>query len=418
MVTKTTTTIQGSKKYLPVALIDPKQAQGDSTLAIHGGQQANPYHSITEPIVQSSAFTFENTQDLQNFLAKRELGERNGRSDYGRYGNPTTVAAERRLAALEHADEALLFSSGMAAITITLLTLLSNGEHMIITDGVYRKTRQFCLETLHRFGISCTVVPMDEVNSLEQFIQPNTRVIFGESPTNPYQRIINVERLVEIAQRYALLSIVDATFATPLNFRPLEWGVDLVIHSATKYLAGHNDLLSGVVAGNTALVNRVCEQQGIYGAIIDPQNAGLLLRGLKTLALRIRQQNQSGQVVAEFLESQPAIRQVWYPGLTSHPDHVIASRFFKGFGGVISFTVKGDLEDTARFIDTLEIPLIAVSLGGAESLVSQPAVATYSELSQAERLALGIPDNLVRLSLGIEDEADLIADIAQALAQI
>ena len=289
---------------------------------------------------------------------------------------------------------------------------------MIITDGVYRKTRQFCLATLQRFGVSCTVVPIDDVNALEQAIQSNTRLIYSEAPTNPYLRMIDIERFVEIAQRNSLLSIIDTTFATPLNFRPLEWGVDLVIHSATKYLAGHNDLLSGVVAGNTIQVAKVREQQGIFGAIADPQNAGLLLRGLKTLGLRIKQQNQTGQIVAEFLENHPAIQQVWYPGLASHPDHLIASRLLNGFGGVVSFTVKGDLESTARFIDALEIPFIAGSLGGAESLVSQPALMTFSELSQQERLALGIPDNLVRLSLGIEDPTDLVADLTQAFVQI
>ncbi len=223
---------------------------------------------------------------------------------------------------------------------------------------------------------------------------------------------------MQIAHSHRVKTLVDATFATPLNVRPLEWGVDLVVHSATKYLAGHNDLLAGVVAGETGLLGALRETLGVLGAIADPHNAALLLRGLKTLGLRLERQNQTAQRIAEFLEGHPAVEQVWYPGLASHPDHAVAASQMSGFGGVVSFTVRGDLDSTSQFVDALQIPLIATSLGGCESLVSQPALMSYFELSSEERLAIGIRDNLVRFAVGIEDQSDLLADLDQALATV
>ena len=345
-------------------------------------------------------------------------GQETDRTEYGRYGNPTVRATEQRLAALEGAGDAILFSSGMAAITTTLLAMLPTNSHIIITADCYRRTREFCQTFLKRLGIGCTVVQPDDYEALEHAIEPNTRLLISELPTNPYLRVLDLERLVEIAKSHGVKTLIDATFATPLNIQPLSWGVDLVVHSATKYLGGHNDLLAGVVAGEAGLIAALRNALGVFGAVTDPHNAALLLRGLKTLGLRVAQQNQSGQAVAEYLESHPLIEQVWYPGLASHPDHENAVRQLTGFGGVVSFTLKGDLNATARFIDVLEIPLIAASLGGTETLVEQPALMSYYELSTEERLAVGISDNLVRLSLGIEDTADLIADLEQALNQL
>jgi cystathionine gamma-synthase len=253
---------------------------------------------------------------------------------------------------------------------------------------------------------------------MEKAIQPNTRILLSESPTNPYLRTLDLVRFSEIARKHKIKSIVDATFATPLNIQPVSFGVDLVVHSATKYLGGHNDLLAGVVAGEAGLIVSLRNALGVLGGIADPSNAALLLRGLKTLALRIDKQNVNGQSIAEFLESHPMVEKVWYPGLASHPDHQIAKQQMKGYGGVVSFTVKGDLDATSRFIDALQIPFIAASFGGVESLVEQPALMSFYELSTQERLAVGIPENLVRLSLGIEDTSDLIADLDQALTHI
>jgi cystathionine gamma-synthase len=306
----------------------------------------------------------------------------------------------------------------MAAITSVLIAMLPTGANLVITDDCYRRTREFCNTFLKRLGISCTVVPMGNYEALEEAIQPKTRLLLSESPTNPYLRTLDLVRFVEIARKHKIKSIVDGTFATPLNAQPLSFGVDLVVHSATKYLGGHNDLLAGVVAGEAGLIQSFRNALGVLGAITDPSNAALLLRGLKTLALRIGKQNINGQAVAEFLESHSQIEKVWYPGLASHPDHLIAKQQMKGYGGVVSFTVKGDLDGTSRFIDALQIPLIAASFGGVESLVEQPAVMSFYELSTEERLAVGISENLVRLSLGIEDVDDLIADLDQALTHI
>lgn len=411
-----TATSSGSQPApVPVELDNIKPPPGPSTRSIHDGRRRNPYHSLADPIVQTATYTFENTAELRQFMELRLWGPVEGRTEYGRYGNPTVEAVEARLAALEGADDAILFSSGMAAITTVLLALLSSGEHIVITDDCYRRTRQFCLTFLKRLGVECSVVAMGDYEALEKAIRPNTKIIVSESPTNPYLRVLDLVQLGEIGQRHGVKTLVDATFATPLNVRPIEYGIDLVAHSATKYLAGHNDLLSGVICGERVLITNLREALGTLGAVADPHNAGLLARGLKTLGLRVERQNQNGQSVAEYLEQHEKIEQVWYPGLTSHPDHRIASEQMSGFGGVVSFTVRGDLDDTSRFIDALKIPFLATSLGGVESLIIQPAIMSYFDLEPEQRLALGIKDNLVRLALGVEDTADLIADLEQAL---
>jgi cystathionine gamma-synthase len=403
----------------PAVTTDDKNgSQGPSTLAVHGGRARNPYQAVPEPIVQAATYSFENTADLRSFMEARLWGNADGRTEYGRYGNPTVSSVEKRLARLDSAEDAILFASGMAAITSVLIAMLPTGANLVITDDCYRRTREFCNTFLKRLGITCTVVPMGDYAALEAAINPNTRILLSESPTNPYLRTLDLVRFAEIARKYKVKSIIDATFATPLNIQPVTFGVDLVVHSATKYLGGHNDLLAGVVTGEAGLIVSLRNALGVLGGVADPSNAALLLRGLKTLALRVAKQNQNGQAIAEFLESHPAIERAWYPGLPSHPDHTIAKQQMSGFGGVISFTVKGDLEATSRFIDALQIPLIAASFGGVESLVEQPALMSFYELSTEERLAVGISENLVRLSLGIEDRDDLIADLDQALTRL
>jgi cystathionine gamma-synthase len=389
-----------------------------STRTVHAGEARNkPYHTLTTPIVQTSTFTFNDTTDLVDFMEARMWGDETERTEYGRYGNPTLTAVERKLADLDGGEAALLFSSGMAAVTTTLLTLLSSGAHVVMTDDCYRRTRQFITKFLNRYGVEATQVPVGDYEALEAAIRPDTRVLLSESPTNPYLRVVDVPRLVKIARRHGLKTVIDSTFATPVNQRPLEYGADLVIHSATKYLGGHNDLLAGAVIGSEYLIAGLRETQGMVGAISDPNTAYLLLRGLKTLDLRVTRQNETGLKVARFMEGHPAVRRVYYPGLPSHPDHTIACEQMSGHGGVISFELAGELEATGRLIDSLRIPYIGPSLGGVESLVGQVALVSYYELSSEERAEMGISDTLVRLAVGIESPDDIIADLAQALDQ-
>jgi cystathionine gamma-synthase len=388
-------------------------------MSVHAGEDRPfPYHSLTPPIVQTATYTFNDTADLRSFMEARMWGLEAKRVEYGRYGNPTISAVEAKLASLDRGQEAMLVASGMAGITTTMLSLLKSGDHFIITDDCYRRTRQFCSTFLARFGVLSTVVPAGDMRALEDAIKSGTRLIVSESPTNPYLRVIDLVRLAEIAKRKGVKTLIDSTFATPVNQRPIDFGIDLVVHSATKYLGGHNDLLAGVVIGSASLIALIRQNLWMLGAVSDTQSAYLLQRGLKTLALRVRKQNVTAQAIADYLEEHPKVRRVWYPGLASHPDHTVAHQQMQGYGGVVSFEVDGDLELTSRLIDAVTIPLIAPSLGGVESLIEQPALMSYFELSTEERLAQGILDNLVRLSIGVEDAEDLIEDLAQALNRL
>lgn len=403
----------------PKALPSARVRRGPSTEAVHAGRADEyPYHALNAPVVQTATYTFKDTADLCAFQEARMWGEARDRTEYGRYGNPTVAACEAKLAALDHGEDAVLFGSGMNAVTTVLLAMLSAGAHLVIGDDCYRRTRQFCKTYLKKFGIETTVVPMGDFAALEAAIRPNTRLIVSESPTNPYLRVVDLVRLVEVAKRHGVKTLIDSTFASPVNQCPLDFGVDLVLHSATKYLGGHNDLLAGVVIGKAGLIDSLRQALGVLGGVADPHTAALLLRGLKTLALRVERQNRNAQAVAEFLEAHPRVRRVWYPGLASHPDHAVARTQMLGYGGVVSFEIDGSLEETSRFIDATELAIIAPSLGGVETLIEQPALMSYYELSTEERLEVGIKDNLVRLACGVEDSEDLIADLAQALERI
>ena len=286
---------------------------------------------------------------------------------------------------------------------------------MVITDDSYRRTRQFLNVMLPRYGIEISTVPAGDYEALEDAIKPTTRVLVSESPTNPYNRVLDLERFAAIGRKHRVQTVIDATFATPYNVRPLDWGVDLVMHSASKYLGGHNDLLAGAVLGSRDLIGGIRSLQATTGAIVDPFAAYLLVRGLKTFALRMERQNQSAQTIAEFLAAHPRVERVHYPGLPSHPGHDVAKQQMRGFGGVVSFEVRGDLDAASRVVDACTIPYIAASLGGVESLIEQPAIMSFYELTTEERLQVGIKDNLIRYAVGIEDADDLIADLAQAL---
>lgn len=390
-----------------------------ATQAVHAGEvKEKPYGSLTTPIIQTSTYAFEDTAAVIAHMQRKEAGLPPLRGEYGRYGNPTQSTVEAKLAALDGGQDALVYASGMSAATSVLLTLLRAGDNLILTDDLYRRTREFCLSFLSKYDITTTLVPMGDYDALEEAIRPETRLIFSESPSNPYMRVLDVPRVADMAHRYGIWLMIDSTFASPINFRPLELGADLVIHSATKYLGGHNDLLSGVVISSAEIMERLRESYGMLGGVVDPHNAYLLLRGVKTLSVRIKAHNENGERVAQFLETQPAIRKVYYPGLASHPDHEVAQRQMSGYGGVVTFEIDGDLERTGRFIDALQIPYIGPSLGGVESIVEQPALMSHFTKDKAEREAIGIKDELVRLALGIEDTEDLLADLENALAAI
>jgi cystathionine gamma-synthase len=381
------------------------------TLAVHGGEpRTYPYDALAAPITQTATYSFADTAELIAYFEGRKE-----REEYGRYGNPSVRLVEEKVAALEGTEDAVAFASGMAAVTSSVLALVKSGSHVILFADCYRRTRQFVTTFLARFGVSHTLIPPADVGALREAIRPETRLVIAEAPTNPYQTIPDLEELVAICKEKKIKTLIDSTFATPVNFNPARYGIDLVIHSATKYLAGHNDVLGGVMAGGAALVSLVRDLRSVFGATLDPHAAYLIHRGIKTLAIRLEQQNATAQAMAERLEQHPRVRQVWYPGLASHPNHDTARRLMSGFGGVVTFELNADLEGTSRFVDACRIPRIAPSLGGVESLIEQPALMSYFELSTEEREAIGIKNNLVRLAVGIEDTEELIADVVAAL---
>ena len=391
-----------------------KNQLGFSTNAVHAGEiRYNEYGAITTPIVQSSTFIFKNIDEIKK-LPKGETG----RYEYGRYGHPTQVAAEGKLAALEGAEGAVLFSSGMSAITTTLFSLLTSGDHIIITDDAYKRTLDFCRTCLCRFNIEVTVVKMCDYDAIKKAIKPNTKIFFSESPTNPYLNIMDLTRLMGIFKKTGILVISDSTFATPYNQRPLDYGIDLVIHSATKYLGGHNDLLSGVVLGRKELTTAIREYLKITGGCIDPHPSYLLIRGLKTFELRMQRHNENGQRIAEFLEGYSKVKRVYYPGLSSHPHHDVAKKQMRGFGGVVTFEVRDNIAYVLRFMSRLKIINIGPSLGGVESLITHPATISYYAITKKQRLALGITDGLIRLAVGVENAEDLIDDLKQAFDKV
>ena len=384
---------------------------GFATRAIHAGEERLRYaDSITTPIVQTSTYAFKDSREI---AAYTKGGKE--RFEYGRYGNPTELVAARRLAALEGAEDCVIFASGMSAVTTAILALVHAGDHIVITYDAYKKTLEFCSAYLQRFGVGCTIVPFGKYEQIDAAVRPETRFIFSESPTNPYLNIFDLDRLRAIARKHDVLTVIDSTFATPCNQRPLEWGVDLVIHSCTKYLAGHNDILAGAVLGRRELVEQIRQLHKAMGGVIDPHCCYLLLRGLKTFPLRVARQNRTAQQVAEFLEAHPAVQRVYYPGLKSHPHHETAKTQMDGFGGVVTFDIRGGLATANRFLDALKLCYIAPSLGGVETLITHPASVSYYRETRKRRYELGITDTLIRLAVGLEEPEDIMADLDQAL---
>ena len=393
-------------------VIQPTQGRGPGTLAVHGGElRYKPGDSISDPIFCAATYAFDSTDSLLDYVEGRSE-----REEYGRYGNPNERAVERKLAKLDDAEDAVVFSTGMSAIVGLLMAKLNAGDEIVFFDQCYRRSREFCTKHLSRFGVVTRQVPTADFAAMEAAINPRTRMLVSESPTNPHLTVIDLEQFAAIGKAHEVETLIDATLATPFNVQPISFGVDYVLHSATKYLAGHNDLLAGVICGSTEALEPVRNLRGIMGGINSAHNLFLLNRGLKTFELRMQRHNENGQRIAEFLDSHPRVEQVYYPGLKSHPTHDIAERTMQGYGGLISFLVKdADWKATARVVDAARIPRIAPSLGGVESLIEQPLIMSYYSCTPDERVRFGIPDNMIRMACGIENAEDLIADLDQAL---
>ena len=393
----------GSSPPTPAAAIDAAlrsgRGVGPSTAAVHAGEARQKLaDAITDPIVSASTYTFANTRAILDFI-EQDLP----REEYGRYGNPGERVVEDKLAALDGGEMAVLFSSGMASLVGVLMAHLSAGEEVVFFDQCYHRSREFCRRHLTRFGVGFREVKTGDYDAMEAAINPRTKMVVSESPTNPHLSIVDCARFADIGRRHGVLTLIDATLCTPYNHRPLADGVDFVLHSATKYLGGHNDLLAGVVVGSKEKMEPVRNLRGIMGGINSPHNCYLLERGLKTLALRMDRHNANGLAVARFLESHSRVERVYYPGLES-------------YGGLVTFLVKdADWQQTSRVVDAARILRIGPSLGGVESLIEQPLVMSYWSYSPAERQTFGIGDNMIRLALGVEDTADLIADLGRAL---
>jgi cystathionine gamma-synthase len=391
---------------------DAKKEQGFSTQSVHAGEdRQKPGDSLTDPIIASATYSFADTQSVIDYIEQKQ-----DRQEYGRYGNRGERVVEAKLAALDQGEEAILFSSGMAAIVVLLMSKLNAGDEVVFFDECYHRSREFCSEHLARFGVVTRQVKACDYEAMEDAVTDATKMLVSESPTNPHLSVVDLEKFVAIGKRRGVETLIDATLATPFNIRPLGFGVDYVLHSATKYLGGHNDLLAGVIVGSSRQLEPVRYLRGIMGPVISPHSTYLLQRGLKTFDLRMRRHNENGQAVAEFLNDHPRIERVLYPGLPSHEYHQLAADSMNGYGGLLTFLVKdADWRATADIVDAVRIPRIAPSLGGVESLIEQPLIISYYECTPEQRQEYGIPDNMIRLSCGIEDARDLIDDLQQAL---
>jgi len=387
---------------------------GLGTRAVWAGEEGNSWERATQiPVALSAAFGYDDVNEWLDVA----LGKKQGHI-YSRNTNPTVAAFEGKIRNLEMAEAATSFSSGMSAISNTLFTLLSPGDHVVSIKDTYGGTNKLFIEFLPRFGIKASLCDTTDHKAIEETIGRGCKAVYLESPTNPTVKIVDLGRLAKFAHRNGAVVIVDNTLATPINQQPLGLGADLVVHSATKYLGGHADALGGAVCGSADLVERIYHFREITGACLDPMSAYLLLRGMKTLHLRIARQNESALKIARFLESHPRVDRVFYPGLKSHEHHDIARKQMRGFGGVLSFAIEGGFDSVKSFLPRLRYAHLAANLGAVETVVGPPATTSHVESTKEERAASGIPEALIRYSVGIEDPEDLIADLGQALDKV
>lgn len=379
------------------------EAPGLSTRAIHGGTPSrNPGDPVVPPLVQSATFFWGGPAD--------------GEVRYSRYGNnPNQLLLAEKIASLEGTESAVALGSGMAASAMTLLALTGVGDHIVASSRLYGATQALLRDELPRRGVETTFVDPDVPGSWRDALRPNTRALFLETPTNPTLRVVDPRPIAQLARERGIVLVMDATFASPVNLRPASLGVDLVVHSATKYLGGHSDLIAGVVAGPRRLIDEVTRVARLYGPALDPHAAWLLDRGIRTLDLRVRRHNENAMALASWLEGRPEVAQVVYPGLPDHPDHAVAAELMDGFGGMLSIVLAGGSAAADRFVRALDLALVAPSLGGVETLVSEPRHTSHAGLSEEALAAQGIPPGFVRISVGVEDLDDLIQDFGGAL---
>ncbi|MDV3277857.1 MAG: PLP-dependent aspartate aminotransferase family protein [Nitrososphaerales archaeon] len=386
----------------------------DSTKSVHEAEPIDEASgSIVTPIYQVATFGFSKAEDVS-----KAVHGKSGRYVYTRWDNPTTSRLERKLASFEHAEDSAFFSSGMAAISTSVLAFVKKGDHVVAIRDLYGETFKLMNGTLPRYGVDTTLVDTTDFQKMERAVKRNTKLVYIESPTNPTLKLVDISRAAKLAHAAGALLLIDNTFASPINQKPLELGADISLHSATKYLNGHADVVAGAAAGGKEKIGAVKMMRRTLGGTLDPHAAWLILRGMKTMALRVKASNENAQALAEFLSRHRKVKTVHYPGLKTHPQYGLAKRQMRGFGGMMSFELKGNLRDAMRFTERLRIPYLAASLGGVETLVSQPAVLSHHQLTPAQRAKTGIPPTLIRLSVGIEDKEDLIKDFERALASV
>jgi len=388
-----------------------RHSHHSETKAVHGAADLHKKNGpLATPIYQTS--TFEVTDNDEQVRATH--------TDhfYTRYGNPTNSVAEKTIAELEGVDAALTFASGMGAITTTIMALLRSGDHIVAQRDIYGGANKFLSQWLPKMGIETTFVDTIEYQQHARAIRPNTKLLYLESPTNPTLRVVDFKRVAALARQHKLISMIDATFGTPINQNPAKFGIDLVMHSGTKYLAGHTDLICGVVAGSHELMERIWQTRTILGNCMDPHASWMLVRGLKTLAVRVARQNENALRVAEFLAEHAKVRSVHYPFLKNHPQYAMAREQMAGGGGMVSFEVEGTGEDARRVSEAMRLFTLAPSLGGVESLVSIPVLTSHAMIPAEDRAKMGVTEQMIRLSVGIENAEDLIADLEHALEAV
>ena len=387
--------------------------EGPQTTAVHASREFNATPGISPPIWQTTTFRAESAEHFAELASATTPAE-----FYTRYGNPTHKQVEATVAALEGGEAALLAGSGMGAIFAATAGLLESGDHLVAQRNHYAGTTTLFREVLPRWGIECTLVDQTDAGGFDAAVRPNTKLIYAETPTNPLMQITDLRAVAGLARRRGIATVVDNTFATPVNQRPLDFGIDLVVHSATKYIGGHHDVTAGALAGSRALVERVWKFAIVAGATLSPFDGWLLLRGLRTLGLRVERHNRNALAVARFLEGHAKVARVYYPGLESHPQHLLAKDQMRGFTGMLSVDLRGGYAAAERFISSLRLAARAASLGGFETLVVHPAAMWSLQLTPEQQRETGISESLVRISVGIEDESDLLRDFRQALEQV